>query len=325
MDESFYQSSKLNSAELRPLITSRSDSHALRRFGMQYTLMLSSASLVALAPSLLLPLWLMLVAMFVFAFMTMSLFAIVHETGHNTAFASRKLNRLVIWLAGTPIYYAPTGFREFHFAHHRYTHDPERDPEISIGGKPMPELGSGLLPYLGFVSGQPLMQYKILMLLAAAIGTDKVWSRFLTFVSPRSRQALTQEARLVLAIHALWIISGVFWLPGLLWLLLAQALGHCFLSFYLITEHTGLAHNGSILARTRTTLTTPVMRWLMWNMPYHGEHHAYPAVPWHALPALHQLLQPELRYVQPGYARFQQRALSSLIKTKTFKESPESV
>lgn len=324
MDQPFYHSRQLKQAELRQLINSRSDGPALRRFGVQYALMLSSASLVALAPSLFLPLWLMLTAMLIFAFMTMSLFAIVHETGHNTAFASRKLNRLGLWLAGTPIYYTPTGFKEFHFAHHRYTHHPARDPEISFGGKPMPDLGSGLIPYLGFVSGQPLMQYKILMLMAAAIGTNKVWSGFLTFVSPRSRQALNQEARLILVIHALWIISGIFWLPGLLWLLLAQALGHCFLSFYLITEHTGLAHSGSILARTRTTLSTPLMRWLMWNMPYHSEHHAYPAVPWHALPALHQLLQHELRYVQTGYTRFHQRALSSLIQNKRFNEDPES-
>ena len=32
----------------------------------------------------------------------------------------------------------------------------------------------------------------------------------------------------------------------------------------------------------------------MWNMPYHAEHHAYPSVPFHALPQLHKALDSEL-------------------------------
>ena len=172
MDEQFHDSSHLNKDALRELVTSRSDGPALRRFGIQYALLLGSAVVVAIAPTLMLPKGLMFAAMFVYALMTMGMFAIVHESGHNTAFASRRLNRTVLWLAGAPIYYAPTGFREFHFAHHRYTHDPERDPEISLAGQRAPGLGSALHMYLGFLSGMPLMLYKIAMLIAAAIGQE---------------------------------------------------------------------------------------------------------------------------------------------------------
>lgn len=322
MDEQFHNSTGLNKDALRELMSRRSDGPALRRFSFQYGLLLGASLLVVISPTLALPSWVMFAGMFVFALMTMSMFAIVHESGHNTAFASRRLNRTVLWLAGAPVYYAPTGFREFHFAHHRHTHDPLRDPEISIGGRPGPSLGSGLPMYLAFVSGLPLMLFKIVMLMAAAVGVKPVWEHFLTFVSPRAQRRMSWEARAVLALHALWLTAGLLWLPGLLWLLAAQVLGHFMLSTYLISEHTGLAHSGDILERTRTTLTQPVLRWLMWNMPYHGEHHAYPAVPWHALPDLHKLMQSELLHVEPGYHSFHRKALGSLLRGKVFQEVP---
>jgi len=39
----------------------------------------------------------------------------------------------------------------------------------------------------------------------------------------------------------------------------------------------------------------PVFRFLYWNMNYHVEHHMFPMVPYHALPALHA----EVRHDMP--------------------------
>jgi fatty acid desaturase len=36
-------------------------------------------------------------------------------------------------------------------------------------------------------------------------------------------------------------------------------------------------------------------------MPYHAEHHAYPALPFHALPAAHDLLNDRVKTQAPGY------------------------
>jgi len=36
-------------------------------------------------------------------------------------------------------------------------------------------------------------------------------------------------------------------------------------------------------------------------MPYHAEHHAFPSVPFHALPALHRDLRLDLKATAPGY------------------------
>jgi hypothetical protein len=60
--------------------------------------------------------------------------------------------------------------------------------------------------------------------------------------------------------------------------------GQGFLRPYLLAEHTACAFTRDCLENTRTTLTLWLVRLFAWNMPYHGEHHAYPAVPFHALP-----------------------------------------
>lgn len=114
---------------------------------------------------------------------------------------------------------------------------------------------------------------------------------------------IVREARCYLATYALvavTAISGglsiVFWL----WLL-PMAIGHLFLRPYLLSEHTGCELSGNMLANTRTTYCNAFIRFFAWNMPYHTEHHAYPAVPFHALPALNAELAPHLMNTEKGY------------------------
>jgi len=47
----------------------------------------------------------------------------------------------------------------------------------------------------------------------------------------------------------------------------------------------------------------------MWNMPYHAEHHAYPGVPFHRLPELHETIKDELKEKDDGYAEFHKTVL----------------
>jgi fatty acid desaturase len=52
-------------------------------------------------------------------------------------------------------------------------------------------------------------------------------------------------------------------------------------------------------------LTSSAVRLLMWNMPYHAEHHLYPSIPFHRLADAHGLLQGKLGFVEPrGYVRW---------------------
>jgi fatty acid desaturase len=96
-----------------------------------------------------------------------------------------------------------------------------------------------------------------------------------------------------------------FWfLPALLAQPLLRAL--------LIAEHTGCSRDRNGLTNTRTTLTSFPIRLLMWNMPYHAEHHLYPAIPFHLLPTLHREVRAAVRHVAPGYVAANREIVQSL-------------
>ena len=92
---------------------------------------------------------------------------------------------------------------------------------------------------------------------------------------------------------------GIFWC----WML-PLALGQPFLRAYLLAEHGLCPPVANMFENTRTTITTRLVRFLAWNMPYHAEHHAFPTVPFHQLPALHELTKQHLRTTSDGYAAF---------------------
>jgi len=51
---------------------------------------------------------------------------------------------------------------------------------------------------------------------------------------------------------------------------------------------------------------------LMWNMPYHAEHHLYPSIPFHQLPALHIKVRENLKHIAPSYAAANRAVIQSL-------------
>jgi fatty acid desaturase len=60
-----------------------------------------------------------------------------------------------------------------------------------------------------------------------------------------------------------------------------------------LTQHAGLPED--VLdhrLNCRTVYMNPVLRFIYWNMNYHVEHHMFPMVPYHRLPALHEEMKP---------------------------------
>jgi len=51
---------------------------------------------------------------------------------------------------------------------------------------------------------------------------------------------------------------------------------------------------------------------LMWNMPFHAEHHLYPSLPFHALAQAHRQLAPQLAVLAPGYLAVHRGFLANL-------------
>jgi len=246
--------------------------------------------------------WL-LPAMVAHGILLVSLFAPLHESAHWTAFRSRRLNDVVAWACGAILVLPPAYFRAFHFAHHRHTQDPARDPELAV---PKPRT---LGEYSWHVSGLPYWRERLATTWRHACGRAGE-----PFVAPRVRPAIVREARLLLGLYLLAALASIAGASAaLLYLWVGPALlGQPFLRLYLLAEHTGCPLVASMLENSRTTRSLAPVRRLAWNMPYHAEHHAYPGLPFHALPAAHRLLKSRIAVQAPGYVAVHREIVAGL-------------
>jgi fatty acid desaturase len=89
-------------------------------------------------------------------------------------------------------------------------------------------------------------------------------------------------------------------------------LGQPPLRAYLLAEHTGCTQDRNGLTNTRTTLTSAPVRLLMWDMPYHAEHHLFPSIPFHRLADAHAAVRDRLAVIQPGYLGWHLRFVRTL-------------
>ena len=235
-------------------------------------------------------------ALLAHGFVLVFLFAPLHETIHRTAFRSRWMNTAVSWFCGALLVLPPNFFRAFHFAHHRYTQDPERDPELRYR-KP-----TSWRSYLRTVSGIPYWQERLTTTWAAAMGRVNA-----PFISGLARPGIVREARMLLALYGvLGVCSFAFGSAALIYYwILPAVIGMPFLRMFLLAEHTGCPLVADMHTNSRTALTNAAMRRLAWNMPFHTAHHVYPGVPFHGLPELHRRIRDSVRYEAPGYVAVQ--------------------
>jgi fatty acid desaturase len=231
------------------------------------------------------------------------LFTAMHECLHRTAFATARLNDRIAAALGFLLLLPPEWFRLFHFAHHRHTQDPARDPELA---SPKPETWPSFVWHL---TGLPLWASLVRTLLTNAVGRNAD-----PFVPAAARPQLAREARAMLAGYAaLAALSVAAGSAVLLWAWVVPALlGQPVLRLYLLAEHGRCPQVADMFENSRTTVTARAVRWLAWNMPYHAEHHAMPAVPFHRLPELHALAEDALKTTERGYAGFAARYAGGL-------------
>jgi fatty acid desaturase len=289
------------SAERKALLqlTARSDLKGLVQLACHFCALLVTGALVWSAWST--P-WL-LPAMLLHGIILVFLFAPLHEAVHWTAFRRRRLNDAVAWACGALLLLPPAYFRAFHFAHHRHTQDPARDPELAA---PKPRT---LADYLWHVSGLPYWGERLVTTLRHACGRLSE-----PFIAGRQRPAIVREARLLLGLYLLAALGSIaLSSAALLYLWVGPALlGQPFLRLYLLAEHTGCPLVASMLENSRTTRSLAPIRRLAWNMPYHAEHHACPALPFHALPAAHRLLRARIAVQASGYVAVHREILAGL-------------
>ena len=236
-------------------------------------------------------------AVIVHGIVIVHLFAPFHESTHYTAFRSRGLNTATGWLTGLVLMLPPTVFRYQHTAHHRYTQDIERDPQ-------MIPIGEHRWGFLYYASAVPYFQGILSGLLRQPFG--RLSPAELRDVPPAMRGVVRREARTFWCVYLAVAAASLHfesWLAVQLWLLPRLA-GEPLMRVIRMSEHVGCARVPSMLENTRTVLTIAPLRLLAWNMAYHTAHHALPQAPFFRLAALDAVLRGHVVETRDGYVDF---------------------
>ena len=225
------------------------------------------------------------------------LFAPFHESTHYTAFRTRWLNTATGWVTGLVLMLPPTVFRYQHTAHHKYTQDVERDPQ-------MIPIGEHRWGFLYYASGVPYFRGILSGLLRQPFGRLNSAER--RDVPPAMLGAVQREAWIFWCVYLLLAAVSIHfesWLAVQLWLLPRLA-GEPLMRVIRMSEHVGCARVPSMLENTRTVFTTAPLRLLAWNMAYHTAHHALPQAPFFRLGALDAVLREHVAETREGYVDF---------------------
>ncbi|HEY2177880.1 MAG TPA: fatty acid desaturase [Caulobacteraceae bacterium] len=248
------------------------------------------------------------------------LYAGQHELSHWTAFRIKGLNDIFGHAFGFATLNPFLTDRFLHFAHHRATHDPARDPEI---------MGTGaytLASYSLDLAGVSFWWRRVSGIVRTGAGRgldDAYW------LDARGRRTVVAEARVHIA---LWVAIAAAsaalqsWAALGLWIA-PMVLTKWFHQLQNMGEHTGLPHVPDIFANTRTLKGPAPMRWLMWNMTWHTAHHCFPGVPFHALPALTGEIESGLGRPLPrhGYIEAQRDIFAGLARQRRLPIEPCSI
>ncbi|WP_126147843.1 fatty acid desaturase family protein [Synechococcus elongatus] len=281
---------KLLTAQELAVLNQRSDAKGWQQF-------FGHLALLAVSGGLWLSGWsgwaVRLPALVTYGFGLAAMFAAVHECVHRTAFASNRANDTVAWIAGLLSFYNSSFYRRYHKWHHRFTQIPGKDPELA---DPKPQTWP---QYLLELSGLPWWLGKIRTHFKVATGQFADYPYI-----PAEAQSEVQRSLLwQLAVYGALIALSLGLKQPLFvtaWLL-PLAVGQPILRAILLAEHSGCSEDDNPLTNTRTTLTWAPLRWLMWNMPFHAEHHFCASIPFHALPSAHEKLSSYWGHLDRGY------------------------
>lgn len=197
-------------------------------------------------------------------------FTVWHEGVHGSVARDRRLNDIIGRLGAIPVFVLYDRFVRHHLLHHRYTNDPERDPDFWQVNGPFWTLG------LRFFAG------------------DR-----------RAREicsAASEDGSVSSTADHIQIGLSFFALVTFLWLAPATALLAVVIprvaltyvhSFY-VNYVPHVNRPAGRVAAARLIRTGPLQSWLMMRHNLHALHHAYPSIPWHHYRDAHAEIEAEL-------------------------------
>jgi len=209
-----------------------------------------------------------------------------HECGHGTAFRTGWMNDVVYNIASFQVMRNPVAWRWSHARHHTNTYIVGRDPEIAFMHPPA--VVKLTLAFVG-VLGVWESLGALLRQASGSLSDDEK-----DYIPDAERWKAILAARIEIAIFAATIAAALAWwtwIP-LMVIGLPRIYGCWHMVMTGLLQHGGLAENVvDHRLNSRTVYMNPISRFIYWNMNYHIEHHMFPMVPYHALPALHELVK----------------------------------
>jgi fatty acid desaturase len=207
-----------------------------------------------------------------------SLANLMHEGIHTGICAHRNLNRLVRFLAAAPVLVSATAYAVVHRQHHLYNRTHADPDEITATVRSPRLLSLALCAWLSVG-----MLYYVLFRLP---------NQALRRARPLERRHIITEYGAIMCGAALVVTLCIqtgyaaelcnFWLiPSGVTSVLANVRG--------CAEHM-MTQPGNPVTQTRTVTCSRLASFLNLNLNYHLVHHLFPGIPWHNLPAAHDLL-----------------------------------
>ena len=291
--------------ELKALMR-RSDRPGLICLGCWLALLVVTGTLVLLSAGT----WFIIPALLLYSgIFAIPAYALSHECAHGTAFRTRWLNEAVFWFTSLLYFEEPMHRRYSHASHHSHTWiEGRRQPDASC-------FHSAQLrgPGRGNTGARALLapDQDALAALSRRFSDDV---RRVTPPSelPRMRRNTQVCVAIYLGGTAISIAAGWMW-P--VWLIvLPRLFGGPIMNSFILIQHVEMAENQpNILQSTRSFRTNPFFRFLYFNMNHHIEHHLYPAVPFHALPELGDILKEQLPEPDAGFLSTHREVLRIMI------------
>ena len=260
-------------------------------------------------------------------FLTVPAYALSHETAHGTAFRSRWLNEVVLWVTSLIYFEEPLHRRYTHTNHHTHTWHVGKDAQMPFD---TPMDFSGWLLEMSSIS---TWRFQFYTLFSMAIGRPSEWVRLST--PTREMPKLVRNARIFMVIGATILglaLAGQTWL---FWfLILPRILGTPVMLMFTLIQHVEMQENSpSILESTRSFRTVWPASFLYAHMNNHVEHHLFPQVPFYALPKLQETIREQVPEADPGFWRTNLEVLSVVwrrsrgrhTKAATIRQAPHMI
>ena len=259
--------------------------------------------------------------------LTVPAYSASHECAHGTAFRTRWLNETVLWVTSLLYMEEPLHRRYTHTNHHTHTWHVGKDSQMPFD-TPM-----GFGGWLTEITGFGLLRFHMQVFLHLA---TRHYTDTMKMVTPEGEfPKMTRNARIMLAIYSAIVVAPFFGIWWPVWfIVIPRVLGAPVMLLFTLTQHVELQENShSILESTRSFRTTRLGRFLYMNMNNHVEHHLYPQVPFHALPALAEAVKEQLPEPDPGFFRTNwevlvvtlRRSLGLSTRAPTIRQAPHMI